>query len=168
MKHGYLSYPRSIEVLPEGRLLIADTNHNRIVACDLADELRWELATIDGGTPRLMHWPRCARPTQDGGYVVVDSLMFRLLFFDAQLRYTGELSEFRWNGVAFKTEDMHDVRVLPNGNLLVVESDLNCVSRDRPKRAGRLAVRSRRRRATVERPPGPSSRTEVAGWSDVA
>jgi sugar lactone lactonase YvrE len=117
-----LSFPRSVQHLAEGRYLVADTAHNRIV--------EWEGSSVRvqpvDAKPGIF-WPRAARRTPGGTLVIADGRNRRLLEVAGDGRVLREVSVLRHEGRDFTLGDPHDVRLLPNGNLLVADTVLNRV-----------------------------------------
>jgi len=115
------SFPRSIEVCGE-RLLVADTAHDRIVEISEGQGETWQV-----GAEASLFWPRCVRRTHRGTLVVADGRNSRIV----ELTRSGEVRhELRTlQGSAWQAlGDPHDVRMLPNGRLLVADSQMDVVA----------------------------------------
>jgi len=122
VRKRYLSFPRSVQRLDGGVYVIADTAHNRIVEFDGA--LHRESRASDGAS---LLWPRAARRTGKGTTLVADGRNSRILELAADGRMLRQLSVLRYGGQGIELEDPHDVRLLPNLNLLVTDSAANLV-----------------------------------------
>lgn len=117
-----LSFPRSVQCLAPGRYVVADTAHNRIVECHGANVRVHPADAVPG-----LFWPRAARRTPAGSLVIADGRNRRVLEVADDGRVLHEVSALRREGRDVAFGDPHDVRVLPNGNLLVTDSALNQV-----------------------------------------
>ncbi len=111
-----LSYPRSVDVTGSGHYVVADTAHNRIVEFD------------DGGVnerpfhgDRPLFWPRCARQTDSGGLIIADGRNGRILEVSSDGRLLRELFEIELDHNS-ALGDPHDVHLLPDGHLLIIDS----------------------------------------------
>lgn len=115
------SFPRSIEVRG-GKLLVADTAHDRVVElCDGHVET-WQL-----GPEASLFWPRCVRTTHRGTLVVADGRNSRIVELGRSGEMHNELCRIRdsaWEAL----RDPHDVRMLPSGHLLVADSASDVVA----------------------------------------
>jgi len=109
------SFPRSIEVR-EGRLLVADTAHDRVVEIAGGRAEVWQV----GGEAGLF-WPRCVRRTQRETLVVADGRNSRIVEVGRSGEVRSELHRLEssdWPALS----DPHDVRMLSSGRLLVADS----------------------------------------------
>lgn len=117
-----LSYPRSVERMPGGVLLVADTCHDRVIAVD-QDGSAHAVSTSRTG----LFWPRCARGTPRGTILVADGRSSRIV----ELSPTGEtLRTLRTLHCAdgdLVLGDPHDVRELEGGMLLVTDAQRDLV-----------------------------------------
>jgi hypothetical protein len=113
-----LSFPRSVEVSRAGnrlRYLVCDTAHNRVVE---VEDGQVEERPFQG--ERELFWPRCARWSRDRAVVVADGRNCRIVEIGPDGRLMREIHHLRFPS-AEALGDPHDVRVLPNGNLLIVD-----------------------------------------------
>ena len=110
-----LSYPRSIELRGD-RVLVADTGHDRLLEFGLGGG---EPASVrvDAG----LFWPRCARRTPSGSLLVADGRHSRILEIAENGKILHELRTLRTDPPR-ALRDPHDVHMLANGHLLVVDS----------------------------------------------
>src|SRR5207253_3508742 len=71
-----------------------------------------------------LFWPRCARRLDGGAVLIADGRNSRVVEVtaDGQISKTLERLDFA-GGVALA--DPHDVRLLPNGHLLIVDAAIN-------------------------------------------
>lgn len=109
------SFPRSIEVRG-GRLLVADTAHDRVVEISEGQVEEWQV-----GAAASLFWPRCARRTHRDTLVVADGRNSRIVELGRSGEVRNELRRLQsstWQEIG----DPHDVRMLPNGRLLVADS----------------------------------------------
>jgi len=90
--HGGLAVPNTLLLTPEDELVIADTNHHRLVALDaetLSGE-RWELPVTSGLGNFRRIWPTDVTRTAQGSYWVIlaDDLLAHgdVILFDPQHR----------------------------------------------------------------------------------
>lgn len=122
VRHRHFSFPRSVEYRGDGRYLIADSAHNRIVDAD-----RRGLRTLEASGAGELFWPRAASVTPDGGVLVADGRNGRVLELapDGRLRRSLAGARFPGRDIAFR--DPHDARLLPGGRLLVVDSTQHLV-----------------------------------------
>jgi sugar lactone lactonase YvrE len=110
-----LSYPRSIELRGE-RVLVADTAHDRVVEIADGSSEAWEAGSEAG-----LFWPRCARRTPRGSVVVADGRNSRIVELGPKGEVRNELHTLDCRECP-ELRDPHDVRVLPNGRLLIADS----------------------------------------------
>lgn len=111
-----LSYPRSVDITDSGRYLIADTAHDRVVEIEDGKVVE---RSFRGQVP--LFWPRCARRLPLDGLLVADGRNGRVVEVGADGNVINELFEINLNGRQ-ALGDPHDVRLLPNGHLLIVDS----------------------------------------------
>lgn len=123
-----LSHPRS--AMPQGQdgWLVCDTNHHRVLHLGPQGEIRSQIGDGRSGGGERLHWPRVARGARGGHVVVADGLNGRIVTVDERGRFIRDLGTVfnRALGVVH-LQDPHDVRVLPNEMLLIVDSSLNAV-----------------------------------------
>jgi DNA-binding beta-propeller fold protein YncE len=74
-----LHRPRYVEVTPSGKMVIADTGHNRILAATLEGKFLWELSTIPGSLQPLLNQPRWVRLIGENEVVICDHFHHRIL-----------------------------------------------------------------------------------------
>jgi len=109
------SFPRSIEVR-EGRLLVADTAHDRVVEISEDRVEEWQAGSEAG-----LFWPRCVRRTHRDTLVVADGRNSRIVELERSGEVRNEvhhLQDSPWQALS----DPHDVRMLPSGRLLLADS----------------------------------------------
>jgi sugar lactone lactonase YvrE len=118
----HLSFPRSVQYLGGNRYLIVDTSENRILDYDggRVSEIR-----VSGS--RGLAWPRAAHRTWRGTLIVADGLNSRVLELTMEGHVLRELHNARYRGKPLFLRDPHDVRELPNGNLLITDAAQNLV-----------------------------------------
>jgi DNA-binding beta-propeller fold protein YncE len=115
------SFPRSIEV-SGGRLLVADTARDRVVEFSEGQVEAWQVGEEAG-----LFWPRCARRTHRETLVVADGRNSRIVELGRSGELRNELHRLQgsdWQALG----DPHDVRMLPNGRLLVADSVMDVVA----------------------------------------
>lgn len=117
----HLSFPRSVEVCPDGAMLVADTAQNRLV--EVADGDTREVPFRD--RPGLF-WPRCARTSPAGTYLVADGRNSRVLEVSRGGDVLHEFARLDMEG-GLNLGDPHDVRLLENGHLLLVDPGIHAV-----------------------------------------
>ncbi len=115
------SFPRSVEVTGPGEYLIADTANDRIVSATPGD-VPEKLACAEAG----LFWPRCVRLLSSGSRLIADGRRGRVIEIAPNGKILNELSEVKWNGPQ-QLQDPHDVRLLPNGHLLITDSPQDVV-----------------------------------------
>jgi outer membrane protein assembly factor BamB len=116
-----LSFPRSVEPISNGNLLVADTANNRVLEVNHEMVRPWP---IGDSTP--LFWPRAARHLASGGLLIADGRNGRVIQVSAQgeiLNMLGELDLLHCR----RLKDPHDVRLLPDGRLLLVDPSNNLV-----------------------------------------
>jgi hypothetical protein len=109
------SFPRSVEVCGDGATLVCDTANDRVVevAAGSVRELPF------GGVPGLF-WPRSARKSPTGTYVIADGRNSRILEVSGDGRVLREVTAVDLDG-GLRLGDPHDVRVQAEDRLLVVD-----------------------------------------------
>ena len=117
-----LSFPRSVQYLDNGRYLIADTAHNRIVEAD-CHGLRECVVDLD----QALFWPRSVRRTLRNTTLVADGRNSRILELAENGTVLHELNEVTYAKQKIPLRDPHDLRLLPNANVLVVDAKQNLV-----------------------------------------
>lgn len=122
VRKRHFSFPRSVQYLRGNRYLIANTAQNTIIQADRSGVRKFQVNSMCG-----LFWPRAARKTSRGSILIADgrnSCVREISSGGAELRYL-RLSR---NGKQYvMLQDPHDVRMLPNGNLLIVDSQLHIV-----------------------------------------
>ena len=115
----WFSFPRSVETLAGGGLLVCDTAHDRVVVAENGAHNPWPLERAS-----QLFWPRCARILPSGSLLVADGRNGRVL----EVAPSGEVlrSLDRLDG-GLSLDDPHDVRLLPNGHLLIADAPLGLV-----------------------------------------
>ena len=122
VRRRHLSYPRSVDFSAPNRYLVADTGNDRVV--EIVDgEL--QACPLDG--EHRLFWPRCVRRLAEGGCLVADARNGRILETTDLGDVVHQLSSFEWDGTRRPLKDPHDVRMLPNGHLLICDSPHNLV-----------------------------------------
>ncbi len=116
----WLSFPRSLDVSKEGRLLVADTARNRVVEVANGKATPRPFA---GATP--LFWPRSASWLSNGAVLIADGRNGRLLEVSDDGTPRREMSLLKSIG---PLGDPHHAVGLENGNLLFVDSDLDLVA----------------------------------------
>ena len=115
------SFPRSIEVCG-GRLLVADTAHDRVVEISERQVQEWQV-----GEAASLFWPRCVRRTHRETLVVADGRNSRIVELGRSGEVRNELHRLQdsaWQALG----DPHDVRMLPNGRLLLADPVMDVVA----------------------------------------
>ncbi len=115
------SFPRSVQYFG-GRYLIADTAHNRNIEID---DNRWsDLPLLDGVK---LFWPRAVRNTPHETLLVADGRGSRIVEVSREGRLLRQLHRIEYRDRRIELRDPHDVRLLDNGRLLVVDSAASLV-----------------------------------------
>lgn len=117
----FLSYPRSVEFSGDGKYVVADTANDRIMEF-AAGQVRELPVRIQ---PPLF-WPRCARILPSGGLLIADGRSGRILEVAADGSVLRELCKIDM-GDDRAFGDPHEVRLLPNDHLLIVDSSQDLV-----------------------------------------
>jgi len=117
----WFSFPRSVEMTADARYLVADTANNRIV-----EVARGEVRERPGAGAATLFWPRCARSVASDGYLVADSRHARVIQISPAGELLRELSGVNLSGWT-PLGDPHDVRMLDDAKLLIVDSEHNLV-----------------------------------------
>ena len=115
------SFPRSVETLPGGGLLVCDTAHDRVVVVQNGGHSAWPMKP-EGE----LFWPRCARVHPSGSLLVADGRNGRVLEIASSGEVLRQLEVLRIEG-GRPLSDPHDVRLLPNGRLLITDAPLGLV-----------------------------------------
>jgi len=118
----HLSFPRSVQYLGADRYLITDTGQNRIVEYGARHVKKIKISVNRG-----LAWPRSAMLTSRGTMIVADGLNSRVLEVTTKGHVLRELHSARYRGKTIVLRDPHEVRELPNGNLLVTDAAQNLV-----------------------------------------
>jgi hypothetical protein len=128
-----LSRPRSIDRSASGELVIADTNHDRIVAVDERGGLRWQIQTVKHADERseFLKWPRSVRISDGGRLLVSDSLNSRILVVDQNGLIEHQISRVCMGRTSFAVSDPHDGRWISEEEVLLVDSASAWVARSR-------------------------------------
>jgi DNA-binding beta-propeller fold protein YncE len=120
--HGrWFSFPRSVEPLDGGGLLVSDTAHDRVVTVENG---RCAEVALDDGVE--LFWPRCARVLPSGSLLVADGRNSRVLEVGRGGELVREVGRLHGDGPP-ALEDPHDVHALPGGRLLVTDAPLGLV-----------------------------------------
>ena len=110
----YFSFPRSVEVDSQGHYLIADTANNRVVRVRGDGIETWPFRGV-----MPLFWPRAATKTPDGSLLVADGRNSRVI----EISEDGELLHelFALDSEELELGDPHDIRYLPNRNILITD-----------------------------------------------
>jgi DNA-binding beta-propeller fold protein YncE len=122
VRNHLFSFPRSVQYLGYDRYLVADTAHNRIVRVGPAGFLE---RAVNGDT--ALFWPRAAWRTLVGTVLVADGRNRRVLELSADGRLLRELKQISQGQRDIALNDPHDVKLLANGNLIIVDAARNLV-----------------------------------------
>jgi len=119
-----LRFAHSAARLPDGRTLIADTTNDRIIEVDADGHIVFTSDEWRDGTGRLsdgshLHYPNDARPLSADRFLVTDRNNDRVIIVTRD----GRLLKVWGEGLAHP----HAGALLPNGHLLVADSDGNAV-----------------------------------------
>jgi len=116
------SFPRSAEYCgPEG-YVVADTANDRVIQLRQHEIRVWPTP----GTAQLF-WPRCARLTSAGSLLIADGRNSRVVELSSTGEILNELHQLQIEG-GLPLHDPHDVRLLPDGSLLLVDASLDLVA----------------------------------------
>jgi len=115
-EHEY-SFPRSVQHLAQDHYLLADTRNNRVIEQNRG---RATFHTLDTGTP--LFWPRAAYMTDEKTLLIADGRNSRVLELSAQGTLIRELTRLKYRNQNIELQDPHDVRQLPNANILIVDA----------------------------------------------
>jgi PQQ-like domain len=116
-----LSFPRSVEPVTNGDLLIADTANNRVLELNHDTVRQWPM---DDSTP--LFWPRAARRLASGGLLIADGRNGRVIEVSPQGEILKMLHALDLPHCP-RLKDPHDVRLLADGRLLIVDPSNNLV-----------------------------------------
>jgi hypothetical protein len=116
------SFPRSVECSGPEAYLVADTANDRVVRMHEGEMHIWPTP----GAAQLF-WPRCARLTPAGSLLVADGRNSRVVELSAGGEVRNELRQLAVEG-GLPLGDPHDVRLLPDGTLLLVDASLDFVA----------------------------------------
>jgi len=111
------SFPRSVQYSGRSRYLIANTAQNKIVEFDHAGMRELPVRDQHG-----LFWPRAVRKTAHKTVLVADGRNARILELSLRGDELRQLKQSRHNDIFLTLQDPHDVRLLPNRNLLIVDS----------------------------------------------
>lgn len=117
-----LSFPRSVEMTPDGGCLIADTANDRVVVQRGAQTHVWPTL----GAAQLF-WPRCARITPAGTLLVADGRNSRVVEVSPDGQLLNELRAVELEG-GLSLSDPHDARLLADGTVLVTDASIDLVA----------------------------------------
>jgi DNA-binding beta-propeller fold protein YncE len=112
----WFSFPRSVEMLAGGGLLVCDTAHDRVVVVQNGEPHTWP---VEASTE--LFWPRCARILPSGALLVADGRNGRVLEIAAAGEVVRRLDRLHLDG-GRPLDDPHDVRLLANGHLLITDA----------------------------------------------
>jgi sugar lactone lactonase YvrE len=118
-----LSFPRSVHPLPEGGYLIADTANNLVVELRNGEARPWSFQD-----DRPLFWPRAACLSASGTILIADGRNSRVLEVAPDGQVMNQLECLHVQGRELVLSDPHDVRPLPNGNILIVDSARDLVA----------------------------------------
>jgi hypothetical protein len=122
VRKRHLSFPRSVQHLRGDRYLVANAVQNTVVHID-----RQEVRQLQINSMRGLFWPRAARKTKKGTVLIADGRNGRVLELSPDGNELRCLSQCRHNERFITLEDPHDVRLLSNDNLLIVDSQQSLV-----------------------------------------
>lgn len=117
VRHRHLSFPRSVHYRGDGRYLVADSAHNRVVDFDRDGPREHR---VDDA--RALFWPRAAHETPGKSLLIADGRNARVLEVAPDGRVLHQLDAIRFEDRDIAFDDPHDIRLLANGNLLIVDS----------------------------------------------
>ena len=117
-----LSFPRSVEWSGGGNYVVADTANDRVVQIQDGDLRVWP--TPDTAP---LFWPRCARVTPSGSLLVADGRNSRVVELSPSGEVLAELRQIAIDG-GLPLADPHDVQLLADGTLLLVDASLDLVA----------------------------------------
>jgi hypothetical protein len=120
-RHGF-SFPRSVESTGPDAYLIADTANDRVVEIQAGEMRVWPTP----GAAQLF-WPRCARLTPRGSLLVADGRNSRVVELSPTGQVLNELRRLDIEG-GLSLSDPHDVRLLADQTLLLVDASLDLVA----------------------------------------
>ncbi|MCA9138725.1 MAG: PQQ-binding-like beta-propeller repeat protein [Planctomycetales bacterium] len=122
--HRLFSYPRSVEAVDDHNYLIADTANDRIVVFDSSTS---QVLRQDVHVDPPLFWPRCVRSLPSGGTLIADGRNGRILEVSKHGDVVNQLCEINLDGRT-PLKDPHEVRMLPGGRLLIVDSSRDLVA----------------------------------------
>ena len=120
-RHAF-SFPRSVESTGINAYLVADTANDRVVQVRDGEIHAWPTPG-----PAQLFWPRCARLTPAGSLLVADGRNARVVELSASGMVLNELRRLDLEG-GLPLSDPHDVRLLPDGKLLLADAGLDLVA----------------------------------------
>jgi hypothetical protein len=122
IERHWFSFPRSVEWSGPEDYLVADTANDRVVQVRNGEIRTWPTP----GAAQLF-WPRCARLTPAGTLLVADGRNSRVVELSSTGQIVNELRQLDLEG-GLLLRDPHDVRLLADDTLLVVDASLDLVT----------------------------------------
>jgi len=122
VERHWFSFPRSVEHLAPDSYLVADTANDRVLEVRQTETRVWPTP----GAAQLF-WPRCARVTPAGSLLVADGRNSRVVELSASGQLLNELRQLDLEG-GLALRDPHDVQLLADGTLLLVDASLDLVA----------------------------------------
>jgi hypothetical protein len=122
VERHWFSFPRSVEYSGPDTYLVADTANDRVVRVRDGELRVWPTP----GAAQLF-WPRCARLTPAGSLLVADGRNSRVVELSTTGEVLNELRQLDLEG-GLPLRDPHDVRLLPDHTLLLVDASLDLVA----------------------------------------
>ncbi|WP_117161173.1 NHL repeat-containing protein [Paraliobacillus sp. X-1268] len=115
IKKKLLSYPRSIQLLENENLLIADTLNNRVIEFNMKKN---EMIKSYNN----FFWPRCAKKLGDGKLMITDSLNKKVVFINSEGKQQRIIKGFWLNKKFNYFVDPHYAIQLSNKNVVIADS----------------------------------------------
>lgn len=122
VERHWFSFPRSVEYSGPETYLVADTANDRVVQVRDGEIRVWPTP----GEAQLF-WPRCARLTPAGSLLVADGRNSRVVELSTTGKVLNELRHLALEG-GLPLRDPHDIRLLADGTLLLVDASLDLVA----------------------------------------
>ncbi|MBO8164924.1 MAG: hypothetical protein H0Z34_14595 [Brevibacillus sp.] len=119
------TYPRSIQELPDGSLLLANTHKSNIL--QINPETTKTLRVIDNNNYSLnINWPRCVRlDIENSEIIIADGLNNRVIFANS---LTFEIKHVITTNDDYQIKDPHDIELSEDGQRILISlSDSNSV-----------------------------------------
>lgn len=119
----FFSFPRSLQLLGNEEILLADTANNRIVRLNKAREIVWFYGTgQQGDSQGTLFWPRSAQYLSNNHILISDGRNGRVILVDENKRIVREIKEYFWSGNRYLLSDPHYAVMLATGKVMVVDS----------------------------------------------